>query len=219
MKIGKKFKRDTLIIVLSVFILTLTTIRVSYAAFFTVKSQSTVQRYETKELNVLISKGSSVSVKEIFPTLTSKLPTAPDTVISPTEGSFSTITLNNSGSYDAEYVLSVGYDDALPEGKTVKDLIPLKYLNIGILDKTTNNWLDFGNSKYYISLASLEASATNVYPILNGTINKDVSQNYDFYVWLDEDTPVEEIDKLVYLKLTVDSTTLNDGDDMTVKGD
>ena len=219
MKIGKKLKRDTIIVIISVFVLTLTTIRVSYAAFFTVKSQSTVQRYETKELNVLISKGSSVSVKEIFPTLTSKLPTAPDTVIAPTEGSFSTITLNNSGSYDAEYVLSVGYDDALPEGKTAKDLIPLKYLNIGILDKTTNNWLDFGNSKYYISLASLEASATNVYPILNGTINKDVSQNYDFYVWLDEDTPVEEIDKLVYLKLTVDSTTLNDGDDMTVKGD
>ena len=54
MKIGKKLKRDTIIVIISVFVLTLTTIRVSYAAFFTVKSQSTVQKYETKELNVLI---------------------------------------------------------------------------------------------------------------------------------------------------------------------
>ena len=227
MKIVKKLKRDTIIIVLSVFILTLLTIRVSYAAFFVVKSQSTVQKYETKELEVLISKdgataSSKISLREIFPTLRSELPTAADTLITQDEGSFSKITLTNSGSYDAEYVVSIGYDDALPEGKTTKDLISLKYLNIGILNKTTNNWVNFGdaeNGRYYIPITNLEESEPNVYPVLNGTIDKGASQNYDFYIWLDEDTPVEEIEKLVYLKLTIDSTTLNDGEDAVVKGD
>ena len=47
----KKLKRDTKIVIISVIALTILTMRVSYAAFFSVQSKSIVHEITTKELN------------------------------------------------------------------------------------------------------------------------------------------------------------------------
>ena len=225
MKIGKKLKRDTIIVIVSVFVLTLTTIRVSYAAFFTVKSQSTMQKLSTGNLEVLINKeigSKSITLEEMMPTPNSELPTYDSPNISKTEGSYATITFMNSGDYAAEFALSITYD-SIPSEYGEEDLIPLKWLKIGIYDKTTNSWINYGtdatdNAKYYVSLSEseLEPNGENNFTILNGTVNKTESKNYEIYVWLDQDAPTEVIGKLVYLKLNIDSRTLNDGDDWAV---
>lgn len=209
MKMNKKIKRDTKIIIISVIILTIITIRVSYAAIFSVKSQSTVQEISTGELNVLIdSSSTTMSADDMYPTSDSDLPTSATSVV---DGKYANLNLKNDGTLDADFSVTIGYDN-LPEGKTADDLVNLQYLNIGIYDVDKNAWVNFGGegeSVYHTSITGLTANSENAYPILRDVITKSSSRQFRVYVWLSESTPTTEIGKLVYLKLDVKSTTVN----------
>lgn len=207
MRLGKEAKRDTQLIIISVLVLTLVTLNVSYSAFFSVQSQSTIQKISTGTLEVLIdSTSSAMSTDELYPTSESKLPTSATSVV---DGSYAILNLNNAGTLAADFSVTIGYD-ALPADKTEEDLIGFNYLNLGIFDVSNNTWIDFGGGVYYTPITGLTASEENVYPILRDTIESGTQNQYRIYIWLSENTPTTEIGKIVYLKLDVKSTTLEE---------
>ena len=210
MRLGREAKRDTQLIIISVLILTLVTLSVSYSAFFSVQSQSTIQEISTGTLDVVIDSASSaMSTEDLFPTSETELPTASTSVV---DGSYATLNLTNSGTLDADFSVTISYD-SLPSGKTTDDLITFNYLNIGIFDVDNNEWINFGSTSspvYYTPITGLTPSETNVYPILRDVITTaEPTRQFRVYVWLSEDTPITEIGKLVYLKLDVKSATVN----------
>ncbi|MBE6156204.1 MAG: hypothetical protein E7161_00450 [Firmicutes bacterium] len=210
MRLGKEIKRDTQLIIISVLVLTLLTMNVSYSAFFSVKSQTTVQKITTGNLNVLIDGSTGMSNKELYPTPEEDLPIAVDSV---TEGNYATLNLSNTGDLVADFSITLSYDE-IPAGETEDNLISFKYLNIGIFDVNENAWKNFGtdtNEIYYTRVTGLTPSDTNVYPILRDQLAIGANKQYRVYVWLAEDTPISEIGRLVYLKLDVKSTTINGG--------
>ena len=216
MRLGQEIKRDTQLIIISVLILTIITLSVSYSAFFSVQSQSTVQEISTGVLDVVIdSTSAAMSADDLFPTATSDLPTAANSVVDSGEGTYATLILKNSGTLDADFSVTIGYDDesALPNGKTTEDLISLNYLSVGIFDVDNNTWIDFGNGVYNTPITGLTPNE-DVYPILREEITAaeegvPTTREFRVYVWLSENTPTSEIGKLVYLKLDVKSATVN----------
>lgn len=213
MKIAKRISRDTLIVVVSVIVLSALTIRVAYSAIFSVKSLSTVQEISSGTLNVIINNESSqmINIDELFPS--TDLPTEEDSVVS---GNYATLVLNNSGTLNSAFSVTISYDtDNLPTGNTVDDLISFDYLIIGIYDVDNDEWYQYGSS-YYTQISNLTESDTNVYPVLRGNISAPAvvgnvnTRQFHVYIWLKDDTPTSEIGKLAYLKLNVKSTTIND---------
>ena len=216
MRIAKRIKRDTLIVIISVVVLTISTMRVAYSAIFSVKSQSTVQKIKSGTLNVIIDNlaSSMLSSTELFPTASNELPSSTNLSVS---GPYATLVLNNSGTLNSAFSVTVSYDtENLPSGKTIDDLISFDYLTIGIYDVDNDEWYEYGSS-YYTQISNLTPTESNVYPVLSGEINapavsgNTTSRLYHVYIWLNVNTPAEEIGKLAYLKLNVKSTTVNDG--------
>lgn len=216
----KKLKHNTQLIIISVLVLVLITLGVSYSAFFSVQSQTTVQKFKTGELSVVID-GSAI-IDELFPTLDNELPqeAVPSDPNYEPPGKFATLILTNEGNLDADFSVTIGYDyntNDLPENKANADFVPLEYLNIGIFDVNNGKWIAFG-SDYYISINSLRSSTENesVYPILRDQVPAPSSSNlkqhikeYHIFIWLDEKIPTDQIGNLVNLKLDVKSTTVN----------
>ncbi len=209
MKERRRLKRDTEITIIIVIILTIVTLSVSYSAFFAVKSQTTVQEISTGTLDVLIDSASTaMGSDDLLPTSDTDLPTSANAVAN---GSYAKLVLKNNGTLDADYSITISYD-SLPTDKTLDDVVSFNYLNIGIYDADTNEWVNFGSDSstcYYTSIAGLTPTSTNTYPILNDIMTASATKEYRIYVWLDEDTPTSEIGKLVYLKLDVKSATVN----------
>ena len=208
-----KFKRDTQLVIISVLILTLVTMRVSYSAFFSVQSKNVVEQISAGTLDIAINSNSTpMSAEELFPTDSNDLPTTETSRISETY-SYSRIILDNTGTLPAEYALYLTYNNVLPAGKTIEDLIGFNYLYVGIYDVGAGKWVNFGDENataYYMLVSSIEPSDTNTYPILgSSTLNALASKEYRVYVWLSQNTPATEIGKLVYLKLEVKSRTVN----------
>lgn len=208
MKLKKSKRRDKQIIILSVLILTMIALNTSYSAFFTIKSQSTMQEISTGTLTVLTDTSEAMSNEDLMPTPTEDLPTEMNSV---SDGKFAKLNLQNTGTIEADFSVSITYDD-IPADKTQADLIDLRYLKVGIYDEDNNSWVSFGEDGsgiYNTTITALSPSDTNVYPILRNRIAASTTKQYKVYVWLSEDTPTSEIGKLVYLKLDVKSTPVN----------
>ena len=208
MKLKKSKRRDKQIIILSVLILTMIALNTSYSAFFTIKSQSTMQEISTGTLTVLTDTSEAMSNEDLMPTPTEDLPTEMNSV---SDGKFAKLNLQNTGTIEADFSVSITYDD-IPADKTEADLIDLRYLKVGIYDEDNNSWVSFcedGSGIYNTTITALSPSDTNVYPILRNRIAASTTKQYKVYVWLSEDTPTSEIGKLVYLKLDVKSTPVN----------
>ena len=208
MKLKKSKRRDKQIIILSVLILTMIALNTSYSAFFTIKSQSTMQEISTGTLTVLTDTSEAMSNEDLMPTPTEDLPTEMNSV---SDGKFAKLNLQNTGTIEADFSVSITYDD-IPTDKTQADLIDLRYLKVGIYDEDNNSWVSFGEDGsgiYNTTITALSPSDTNVYPILRNRIAASTTKQYKVYVWLSEDTPTSEIGKLVYLKLDVKSTPVN----------
>ncbi len=208
MKLKKSKRRDKQIIILSVLILTMIALNTSYSAFFTIKSQSTMQEISTGTLTVLTDTSEAMSNEDLMPTPTEDLPTEMNSV---SDGKFAKLNLQNTGTIEADFSVSITYDD-IPADKTEADLIDLRYLKVGIYDEDNNSWVSFGEDGsgiYNTTITALSPSDTNVYPILRNRIAASTTKQYKVYVWLSEDTPTSEIGKLVYLKLDVKSTPVN----------
>ena len=140
-------KRDTQLIILSVIILTIVTLSVSYSAFFSVQSLSTIQEISTGDLNVSVNFDTTGTIfagtEELFPT----------TIDEVQDTNYATLTLLNNGDLDADFSVTVSYDfDKLREisgleNKTDAELatdylVPFNYLNIGIYDDEKGEWIN-----------------------------------------------------------------------------
>lgn len=208
---GKEIKKDTIFLIISVLLLTIVLLETSYSSFFAVQSRTSVQSINTGTLNVTIDNTSTtMNNQTLFPTSTDDMPTASNSVVSNTF-QYATLVLENLGTIEADYSVTIGYDE-LPSGKTINDLISMQYLYIGIYDINNNEWVNFGtneNPTYYTLITGLVPSDTNIYPIIRNTIVSNGVKQYKIYIWLSENTPITEIDKLVYLKVEVKSTTIN----------
>ena len=203
----KKIKKsNTKLMIISVLVLTILTLNVSYSAFFDVKVQPNLYSFKAGTLNVTVN-GSNQSTwqKELKPVDVSSITTGNV----PASG-YVTLTIQNSGDIDAKYSVSL-VNDALPgDASDPSDRLSNEYLYVGIYDTQSSKWVTIGNQNY-AKLSTLKNGDDNKYPILNDTINKkgisNVTQKtYRIYVWLTKDTPVTEIGKLVYFKVNVHST-------------
>ena len=224
MRLGKHIKRDTQLIMISVIVLTIVTMSVSDSAFFTVQSLSTIQEISTGNLDVSVTVDNTNSIlsdaTELFPSTASE---ATDDV----NGKYSSLTLVNNGSLDADFSVTLSYDfDKLRElseysGLTdaqlldLDELVSFNYLNVGIYDVTNGEWIDFseGSSEnLYPTVSSLMPSATdsNAYPILRDSVTSGATRKFRVYIWLSDDTPTSEIGKLVYLKLNIKNAAGNE---------
>lgn len=220
MKTGKKIKRDTQLIILSVIVLTIVTLNVSYSAFFTVQSLSTVQEISTGNLDVAVNVDNTNSIlnaeEEIFPSTT-------DEIKNGTGGNYSVLTLANNGSLDADFSVTVSYDfdklreiseySKLSDKELLDYLVSFSYLHVGVYDVTNGKWVNFSNGSgevLYPTISGLTSSSddSNTYPILRDTVDsKDNGTKYErvyrIYIWLSDETPTTEIGKYVYLKLNI----------------
>ena len=216
MKSGKKIKRDTQIIILSVLILTIISLNFSYSAFFSIDSGNTVKEISTGTLNVTAST-IPMAKTEVFPT-EEVLPTTEKATLQYPEKDCASLTISNNGNIDANYTVSLSYDlDSLNnDHKENSELVSFENLIIGVQDTDNNSWLNLNPNKdeaaiYNMKVTQFTSSEPNVYPILKGEIGKaqdslnPTKQNLKVYVWLSDTTSASEIGKYVYLKLNVKS--------------
>ncbi len=220
MKSDKKVKRNTKFIILSVLVLTIISLSYSYSAFFSIESKSTVQAISTGTLNVSAS-ATSMAKTEVFPT-EETLPTSPESILNNEEKDCATLTISNNGNIDANFIVSISYDEdnIPPESKDV-GLVSFDNLIIGIYEESLDNsgWLNLnpdetGEPAYNMKITQFVSSGQDVYPILKSRINKatinesgtePTTRVLKVYVWLADTTPATEIGKLMYLKLNVQS--------------
>lgn len=235
MRIGKEIKRDTQLIILSVAILTIVTLSVSYSAFFSVQSLSTIQEITTGNLEVSVTIDNTNSIlngeEEIFPSTI-------DEVTDESTGSYSRLTLLNEGNLDADFSVTISYDydkmRTVSEYSNYSDtqlrnyLVPFQYLNIGIYDVTNGSWINFSENGENLYPAISGLTPTNddayAYPILRDTVEANITGTeqyqrvFKIFVWLSDETPTSEIGKFVYLKLNVKSAAGTETITETVEG-
>ena len=198
--IAKKKKYKILFSILLVMVLSVISLRVTYAYFFTVGSSSNIQSITTGTLTVAIS-SSSYANSSLYPFATSALPTAANSSEDTTQP-YGTVTISNTGSITSNYTITLSLNT--PSGKTAASTA---YLKIGVVDVSSSAWYNFGGSTYYRSLGSLTSS--NTVPILSGSVAASATKTYRIYVWLDENIPDTEIGNYIYLTLNVNGTTPN----------
>jgi len=223
MRIGKEIKRDTQLIILSVIILTIVTLSVSYSAFFTVQSLSTIQEISTGDLNVEVTIDNTHSIlnedEELFPNTV-------DEITEGTGGNYSMLTLLNNGNIDADFSVTLSYDfdklrelsgySNLTDEELLDYLVPFSYLNIGIYDDTegVGKWVNFSSGTgeiLYPAISGLTPTSedANTYPILRDVVEANINgtekyqRKFKIYIWLSDETPTSEIGKYVYLKLNI----------------
>ena len=224
----KRIKRDTQIIILSVLVLTLVSLNVSYSAFFSIDSRSTVQEISTGTLNVTATP-TSMWEEDLFP-IDEALPTDANSTLDSSEKNFAALTITNSGAIDANYVITLSYDTSNLDENQITNLASFDNLIVGIYDTDTTSWLNLNPTNdtavYNMQVSQFTESGEGIYPILKREISKanmDESgttptvQNLRIYVWLADTTPDSEIGKLVHLKTNVRSTPIKGQNDQEVK--
>ncbi len=217
MKSDKKVKRNTKLIILSVLVLTIVSLSYSYSAFFSIEAKSTVHAISTGTLDVTAS-ASPMAKTEVFPT-EETLPTKPESTLNNEGKDCATLTVNNNGNIDANFIVSISYDeDSIPQDSKEVGLVSFENLIVGIYEDGTG-WLNLnpdeeGEPIYNMQITQFATSEPDVYPIFKGSIAKatmneskttPTTRNLRVYVWLADTTPTSEIGKLMYLKLNVQS--------------
>ena len=212
----KKIRKSTLIIVLSVILLSIFTLRTTYSYIFSVKSNASVQTFKAGTLDISITESKQMTEKLLMPATGNDYPTSLEAVPElDSNNSYATLSIKNNGSLDAKFSVSIDYDTNLPDGTTIEECkkdkcVNFQYLIIGIYDSTSSKWVNFasdgGAEVAYTQVGSLTANTDGSYPILTGTVKSTQTNNYQIFIWLSDTTPYDEIGKLAYLKLNVKST-------------
>lgn len=129
-KLLKWLKNPRVIMVLSVFTLTMLAIGVSYSAFLTIKSNTNSQTVQTGTLNVTYSEGTNSFNKVDMQRMSDK------EALEFAESSL--IYIQNTGTLDSNYYLTVGYDvDSFAARQSplgTDKLTPLEYIKIAVYD-------------------------------------------------------------------------------------
>lgn len=210
MMTDKVTKINTKFIVISVVVLTILTLSVSYSAFFDVKVQQNVQSFQAGTLNVNITNSNPITTgTELSIVPTTNLPKASNTE-APSTG-YTTINLENKGTVDAAFLVTLIYDES-------GDALAKSKLNIGVYEEG-KGWVQFNTTSpsYYVSLNQLQASEANNYPLLRGTVS-DTTKKYRIYVWLSENAEITDIHKNVKISLKVKSIPAQGQDDTNALG-
>lgn len=186
-KIKTMLKNQKVVIAIWVFALTLVTIGFSYSAFFTVKTNKNNQTVTTGNLSVGYG-GSSSSV-----TKTNMLPLSDFEGLSQSETSV--IYIQNNGSIDADFVLTIGYDMASflarSDYSATDKLTPIDYIKVAVYeyDGASGSTLVSGP----LTLADLPVyevdtadSRNNRYALLIGSlgVTSDTTKTYQIKMWL-----------------------------------
>ncbi len=203
-ELWKKFYTNkNLFILVSVAILTISSIGVSYSAFFTVKSNSNNQTVTTGNLDVT-STGEYLS-KDSDDTMSSQalMPVSDDEGLGQTNARV--IHIQNKGTLDSEYALTIGYDmeafKSIQSSETTAKLTPIEFIKFAVykVDTSANSQPtlvagpltiadlpiykydadDYRNNRYLILKDKLTGTASNA-----GNTTKD----YQIKVWLSDTT-------------------------------
>ncbi len=227
---NRKRNRYVKFVILSVMILTIISLNFSYSAFFSIDSRSTVQEIDTGTLNVTAS-ATPMAKDDLFPT-EETLPTDEKSTLKNAEKDFAPLTITNNGNIDANFVVSLSYDeDSMPDDSAEVGLVSFDNLIVGVYDVDNTVWLNLnpdeaGDPIYNMKVTQFTESAPNVYPILKGEIDKatmdetntkPVEKNLRVYIWLADTTPATEIGKYAYLKLEVKSTPISGQDEQKIE--
>lgn len=196
----KKIKKsNTKLMIISVLVLTILTLNVSYSAFFDVKVQPNLYSFKAGTLNVAVDGNNTTTwQKELKPVATSAM--APTT---PANTGYVTLTVTNNGDIDAKYTITLA-NDTLPSGAAETDRLNSQYIYVGIYNETESKWEKIGSANY------AQLSTVNGGTILNTTIAKKgtaaTQKKYRIYIWLSANTPTSDIGKLIYYRVSVHST-------------
>ncbi len=219
MKSLKKFKKETSIIIISVICLTTMTLGFSYAVFFDIDSSSTNQNIQTGSLIVEFDSSSSAIVNN------NMLPTPDEVGVA--SGNASTIYLQNNGSLDSNFELTIGYDKTsffeAADYTSSDKLIPLEFLKLAIFEYNPSS----GESTMLgdiVNLADLSPSsgADKSYILYESSIGRSSSgsnaKTYTIKVWLDEYAPSYLSTYKLYLKLGINAGVTEALTDYTING-
>lgn len=202
-KMTKFIKNKNFIIAICVFCLTMLTIGVSYASFFTVKSNPSNQTITTGTLKVTYGSGTSVAAaKENMSSMSDEMGMAQSTA--------SVIYIQNDGSLDSTFNLNIGYDmDNLPSGAK---LTPIDYIMVALYEYDTTNKTDtliVGP----IAIADLPIYSVNsderynIYSLIFSTVSGNTGSNptktYKVKTWLSDKAIPAAGNSYFYLKTEV----------------
>ncbi len=190
-KMTKFIKSRNFFIAVCVFVLTISTIGVSYASFFTVKTNSSNQTITTGTLEVSFSGGTSAITKNNMTSISDEMGLNQDEA--------SVIYIQNTGSLDSTFVLNIGYDmdNYLQSGASGSAMLtPLDYIKIAVYEY---NGIDdevlivgpIAISELPIYSVNESDSRYNRYAILFDTVSSttsgDVTKTYKIKTWLSDE--------------------------------
>jgi len=188
-KLTKFIKQKNFLIAFGVFCLAMATIGISYASFFTVKTNTTNQSITTGSLSVSFPTGtSSITGSTSMATMSDEAGMEQSTA--------SVIYIQNTGNLDSTYVLNVGYDMANYTGGDTEVLTPPDYIMMAVYEydsSTTNETLIVGP----ISMADLAVYSLNatdsrynryalLYDTLGSTSTSTNTKTYKIKIWLSD---------------------------------
>lgn len=201
---GSKFERITnfikkrnFIIAFSVLVLTTLTLRVSYASFLTVKTNTNNQSLTTGDLSVSYASGTEAIIKEVINAESDEEGMAQD--------ASSVIYIQNTGNLDATFTLNIGYDvtnyQTRVNGEPTQ-LIPLDYVKVAVFEKGAS----INEERLLIGPVTItdlpiyrldnnpdDTYLNTRYSLMIGRIgnteNGDAARTYKIKAWVDSDAP------------------------------
>ena len=213
-KIKKVVKSKNFIIVACVIVLTIITISVSYAAFFTVKTNTANQSVTTGTLAVTYTEQSTAINRNNMSSMSDEMGLAL------TEASV--IYIQNTGSLDSTFTITLGYDMenflSSVGSNTEAELTPLDYVKVAIYEYngTNNETLIVGPitiSELPIYELNNSDSRYNRYSILfdsvGGTSSGDATKTYKVKMWLSDKAIPAASYSYFYLNAEVVAEVLN----------
>lgn len=213
-KIKKVVKSKNFIIVACVIVLTIITISVSYAAFFTVKTNTANQSVTTGTLAVTYTEQSTAINRNNMSSMSDEMGLAL------TEASV--IYIQNTGSLDSTFTITLGYDMenflSSVGSNTEAELTPLDYVKVAIYEYngTNDETLIVGPitiSELPIYELNNSDSRYNRYSILfdsvGGTSSGDATKTYKVKMWLSDKAIPAASYSYFYLNAEVVAEVLN----------
>ncbi len=220
----KFYQKRNLFIIVCVLVLTLSTIGISYSAFFTVKSNTDNQTLTTGELAVSYS-GDGTAV---FPSVLE--PISDRDGLNQTNNKI--IHIANTGTLDSEYVLTVGYDmDKFKAREGAKEddiLTPIEFVKIAVYEYDSASGastpltgpLSIGDLPVYEY--NQDDQKLNRYSLLFGSVGSATSgnatKNYQVKVWLSDKTTPSASNSFFYINSEIVATVANAKEDFTFTG-
>ncbi len=213
-KIKKVVKSKNFIIVACVIVLTIITISVSYAAFFTVKTNTANQSVTTGTLAVTYTEQSTAINRNNMNSMSDEMGLAL------TEASV--IYIQNTGSLDSTFTITLGYDMenflSSVGSNNEAELTPLDYVKVAIYEYngTNDETLIVGPitiSELPIYELNNSDSRYNRYSILfdsvGGTSSGDATKTYKVKMWLSDKAIPAASYSYFYLNAEVVAEVLN----------